>query len=227
MRKILDKTYFDFLPSKISGNLRYNENALRVWKYFMLSLPENENQYITLTKAAELTPYSQEYLSLLARQGKIACRKIGRNWYTTIKAIKIYLQERAEKKFEAMEAKNFSVFASSPAPDISEFQPDILFDKYDQHAPISAPPFLYQSASLLKNELKSLKQRIKTRLNPLSERLLVFLAAKIGEENNKKNACLKPFFKLSYRSWAVIIVTFIIMFFLFGGLSLQPFLPFP
>jgi len=48
------------------------------------------DQWILLSKAAEGTTYSQEYLSLLARQGRIEAIKRGRNWYTTRKAVKEY-----------------------------------------------------------------------------------------------------------------------------------------
>ena len=40
-------------------------------------------QYISLKNAAELCSYSQDYLSLRARQGKLKAMKIGRNWMTT------------------------------------------------------------------------------------------------------------------------------------------------
>ena len=40
-------------------------------------------QYISLIVAAELTGYSQEYLSLRARQKKLKAVKLGRNWVTT------------------------------------------------------------------------------------------------------------------------------------------------
>lgn len=39
-------------------------------------------------------PYGQEYISLLARQGKIDAHKEGRNWFTTKKAIEEYLANR-------------------------------------------------------------------------------------------------------------------------------------
>ncbi len=43
----------------------------------------NDNkEYISLAKAAEGSPYSQEYLSLRARQGKLKAVKLGRNWAT-------------------------------------------------------------------------------------------------------------------------------------------------
>jgi hypothetical protein len=48
------------------------------------------DQWILLSQASEGTPYSQEYLSLLARQGRIEAIKRGRNWYTTRKAVKDY-----------------------------------------------------------------------------------------------------------------------------------------
>lgn len=39
-------------------------------------------------------PYGQEYVSLLARQGKIDAYKEGRNWLTTAKAVKDYVDQK-------------------------------------------------------------------------------------------------------------------------------------
>ena len=50
-------------------------------------------QFISLQEAAEICPYSQEYLSLRARQGKLQAIKRGRNWSTT----KAWLQEYVAK----------------------------------------------------------------------------------------------------------------------------------
>lgn len=44
---------------------------------------EESNQYISLQAAARLCRYSQNYLSLRARQKKLKAQKIGRNWVTT------------------------------------------------------------------------------------------------------------------------------------------------
>lgn len=52
--------------------------------------PSSNEHWIPLSQAAEGTPYSQEYLSLMARQGRIEAIKRGRNWYTTRKAVKEY-----------------------------------------------------------------------------------------------------------------------------------------
>ena len=45
-----------------------------------------------LSEAAKTTPYTKEYLSLLAIKGKIAAVKIGKNWKITPEAIEVYLK---------------------------------------------------------------------------------------------------------------------------------------
>lgn len=52
--------------------------------------PLPDEQWIPLAKAASGSPYTQEYLSLLARQGRLEAIKRGRVWYTTRKAVKAY-----------------------------------------------------------------------------------------------------------------------------------------
>ena len=52
--------------------------------------PKPEDEWIPLRDACVGTLYSQEYLSLLARLGRIEATKRGRNWYTTRRAIKEY-----------------------------------------------------------------------------------------------------------------------------------------
>ena len=48
--------------------------------------------WVALADAARGTPYSQEYLSLLARKGQLDAMKHGRNWRTTHAAVKAYRQ---------------------------------------------------------------------------------------------------------------------------------------
>lgn len=55
-------------------------------------------EWIPLRHAAEGTPYSQEYLSLLARMGRLEARKRGKTWYTTRSAIRVYQQSLATKE---------------------------------------------------------------------------------------------------------------------------------
>lgn len=57
---------------------------------------ENNQDYIPLSDLAKDTPYSQEYLSLLARKNKIPAKKIGRSWCSTKQAVENYVQEQAQ-----------------------------------------------------------------------------------------------------------------------------------
>ncbi|MCL5997142.1 MAG: hypothetical protein M1546_13960 [Chloroflexi bacterium] len=50
----------------------------------------HKGEWIPLREAAQGTPYSQEYLSLLARLGRLEAIKIGRVWHTTRKAVETY-----------------------------------------------------------------------------------------------------------------------------------------
>ena len=52
--------------------------------------PAPADEWIPLREAASGTPYSQEYLSLLARTGKIDAVKRDRAWYTTRSALEAY-----------------------------------------------------------------------------------------------------------------------------------------
>jgi len=53
---------------------------------------EKEAEILTLAEASKLTPYTQEYLSLLARKGNIGAFKLRRNWVITKKALNEYLK---------------------------------------------------------------------------------------------------------------------------------------
>lgn len=57
--------------------------------------PPADAAWISLREAAQGTPYSQEYLSLLARIGRLEAVKRGRNWYTTRRAVDTYLRSIA------------------------------------------------------------------------------------------------------------------------------------
>ncbi|MFH1423488.1 MAG: putative metal-binding motif-containing protein [Candidatus Nealsonbacteria bacterium] len=72
----------------------------------MLGINKNNNndnlEYISLQNATKFCVYSQEYLSLRARQGKLKSMKLGRNWVTT----KEWLQEYAGKVDEYNDSIN-------------------------------------------------------------------------------------------------------------------------
>jgi Fic family protein len=52
-----------------------------------------EDRLLSLSEAAKMTRYTQEYLSLLARKRRIAAVKIGRTWMITQREIRRYVKE--------------------------------------------------------------------------------------------------------------------------------------
>ena len=60
--------------------------------------------YLTLQELSKLYPYSQDYLSLLARRGKIKAKKFGRNWRASKEAVNDYINKQG-----------LTLFLSSPA----------------------------------------------------------------------------------------------------------------
>lgn len=59
---------------------------------------DKKMEYISLNEAAKSTAYSQEYISLLCREGKMKGKKMGRNWFTTKEWVKDYIEKMSEKK---------------------------------------------------------------------------------------------------------------------------------
>jgi len=55
-----------------------------------------EPEILTLAEASKLTPYSQEYLSLLARKGALGAFKQDRNWVVTRTDLDRYLKSAAK-----------------------------------------------------------------------------------------------------------------------------------
>lgn len=68
--------------------------------------------YISLKEAAKHCDYSQDYLKLRARQGKLKAIKIGRNWFTTKTWLNEYIKDMsAAKQIPVLTAKpKFPVF---------------------------------------------------------------------------------------------------------------------
>ncbi len=64
----------------------------------------SENDYISLTQATRYCDYSQEYLSLRARQGKLKAIKFGRNWVTKKEWLEEYLKSNSKKHKEVKKA---------------------------------------------------------------------------------------------------------------------------
>src|ERR1035437_2804590 len=69
-----------------------------------------DGNFISISQAAKSTPYTAEYLSLLARKGRLKAVKINRDWITTPEAISEYL-ERQARKHEKL-SQNFQALAN-------------------------------------------------------------------------------------------------------------------
>lgn len=52
-----------------------------------------QEELISLSEAAAISGLSLKHLGLLARQGKLSARKIGRNWVTTREAVAEYVRD--------------------------------------------------------------------------------------------------------------------------------------
>lgn len=57
-------------------------------------------QLISLITAAKYTPYTAEYLSLLARKNQLAAVKISRDWLTTKEAVITYTAAQKKKHYK-------------------------------------------------------------------------------------------------------------------------------
>lgn len=99
------KKYYDALNSANKGN--YSKLALlmsqaleRTLNIYLQALPDSDLGYTEISKLVEEEelPYGQEYISLLARQGKIDAYKEGRNWLTTKEAVEDYIKNRKRNR---------------------------------------------------------------------------------------------------------------------------------
>jgi len=98
--KVDRKRYYRVLNEANPGNKdpldnfvgRSIERSLIIYLNTIEPDQKEEKMFINLRDATKYCDYSQEYLSLLARKGKIAAVKINRNWMTTKEAIEEYIK---------------------------------------------------------------------------------------------------------------------------------------
>lgn len=99
------KKYYTALNAANNGNY-YKLSLLmvqaleRTMNIYIGSLPDNDMGFMEISNLVkeETLPYGQEYISLLARQGKIDAYKEGRNWLTTKDAVLEYIANRERKR---------------------------------------------------------------------------------------------------------------------------------
>ncbi len=78
------KPFINFIARAMDESLTYHLSAFG-----------GEDELLSLGTLAETTPYSQEYLSLRARQGKLDAVKIGRVWHSTKRAVTGYVKRHS------------------------------------------------------------------------------------------------------------------------------------
>lgn len=64
---------------------------------------------ISLHEASQISPYSADYLSLIARKGKLEGFKKNGKWFTTQEALKDYMQRVAEASYQRQEEMNVRI----------------------------------------------------------------------------------------------------------------------
>lgn len=93
--RLLEKGHFGEIKPFVNFVGQAVERSLNI--YLELAKPKKPQEaertrFLKLSEIAKKTPYSAEYLSLLARRGLISAHKIGRNWLTNLEAIENYLR---------------------------------------------------------------------------------------------------------------------------------------
>ena len=93
--------YYKFLRAADAGNLSTFANfiakAVDESLAMYLSTYGGIDELLPLKELAKGTPYSQEYLSLRARQGILDAVKTGKAWYSSKRAMEEYLSEHGMK----------------------------------------------------------------------------------------------------------------------------------
>ena len=100
------KKYYRVLNEADKGNLttfvqfiaQAVERSLDIYLKILTPSSEKKEKFISLKQASNSCPYSEKYLNLLARKGKIEAHKEKRNWLTTKESIRRYIEGRERKR---------------------------------------------------------------------------------------------------------------------------------
>jgi Fic family protein len=99
------KKYYEALNQANNGNyqklmLLMCQALERSLNIYLNAMPDSETDFQKISDIVSepSSPYGQEYVSLLARTGKIDAYKEGRNWFTTKEAVEDYIANRKRKR---------------------------------------------------------------------------------------------------------------------------------
>lgn len=96
------KKYYEALANGDAGNFkpivgliaRAVERSLNIYLKVIAPSRSTNSKYLPLSVIAKRTSYTEKHLNLLARSGQIDAHKEGRNWVTSMDAIKKYQKDR-------------------------------------------------------------------------------------------------------------------------------------
>lgn len=74
------------------------ERTLDIYLQVLTPKKEVKEKYLSLSELAKTTKFTEKYLNLLARNGRLESHKAGRNWLTTKAALDRYLDGRKRKR---------------------------------------------------------------------------------------------------------------------------------
>lgn len=103
--KIDRKKYYKALEKADAGNFeelgkfigQAVERSMNIYLKAIDSGSSKNESLVLLSKLAQSNPYSEKYLNLLVRSGKLEAHKEGRNWLSSQKALDEYLTNRVRK----------------------------------------------------------------------------------------------------------------------------------
>lgn len=100
------KKYYETLAKADRGNyfpfVRFIaqavERSMNIYLKTLLPTREGREKFSPLSEISKHTPYSEKYLNLLIRQGKIEAHKEKRNWLASLEAVERYIKNRKRKR---------------------------------------------------------------------------------------------------------------------------------
>ncbi|KKP80383.1 MAG: cell filamentation protein Fic [Candidatus Moranbacteria bacterium RIFOXYA12_FULL_35_19] len=87
----------DYVPF-VNFIARAVERTLDIYLKILMPSKKGKEEFISLSELAKDTKFTEKYLNLLARNGKLEAHKEGRNWLTSKDALRRYLESRERKR---------------------------------------------------------------------------------------------------------------------------------
>lgn len=87
----------DYIPF-VNFIARAVERTLDIYLKILMPSKKGNEEFIPLAELAKETNFTEKYLNLLARNGKLEAHKEGRNWLTSKEALNRYLESRERKR---------------------------------------------------------------------------------------------------------------------------------